>query len=169
MTEAQAATFPPSLAEKTEKPGTSSPIPQTEYPALTAEHLKLKMRLAPLVQVDESLLRKLNPSNAPDINAPDIEHRHLASLKNIPYSERAMMSTKEPSVNSTAAWKVAFSRLLSNRDSLESENVIDWDDPEDPGVVLNAMAEDINKLWSDPTIRELLRAQKLRLEEMAGL
>lgn len=77
---------------------------------------------------------------------------------------------REMYVNSTGQWKHIFSRLVKDvRDSFDSENMIDWDDTNDPGVILHACADDIKKLWHDPTIQTLLEMQKLRIEEVAGL
>lgn len=149
MTEAQTQLLNPS--------DDSSPI----YPALTPEHLKLKMRLSPLVHVEEALWRKLSPERTLDFEAT-----HLSSITNIPhYSEQ-----KEWSVNSSTPWKTAFTRFLSNgRDSVDSGTDIDFNDPSDPAVILHNCAEDMIRLWNDPTIKDLLRAHRLRLEDMPGL
>ncbi|KAJ4000650.1 guanine nucleotide binding protein, alpha subunit [Lentinula boryana] len=140
---------------------TSIPDTENEFPTLTAEHLKLKMRLSPLLQVEESLWRRLSPSSAVEFEAS-----HLASITNVPHSTRP----KEVYVQSSMAWKSTFSRLLSTstRDSVESDTGIDFDDPKDPGVILNNCAEDMIKLWHDPTIRELLNASGIRLEDTPG-
>ncbi|KAJ3971688.1 guanine nucleotide binding protein, alpha subunit [Lentinula raphanica] len=139
-------------------------IPEAEneqLPTLTAEHLKLKMRLSPLLQVEESLWRRLSPSTA-----VQIETSHLSSITNVPLPTRP----KEVYVQSTMPWKSTFSRLMStsSRDSSESDTGIDFDDPKDPGVILNNCAEDMIKLWHDPTIRELLSALRIRLEDTPG-
>jgi guanine nucleotide-binding protein subunit alpha len=123
-----------------------------DYPQLTAEHQTLKMRLSPLVQIEESLIRKLTLSGAAE------------------YLNDGRNYAKEVTVNSTLGWKNAFSRLVRDgRDSVESDLLIDWDDPNDPGVVLNACADDIKRLWHDPVIQRLLDVRKLRVEEVAGL
>jgi guanine nucleotide-binding protein alpha-1 subunit len=122
-----------------------------DHPTLTADHQTLKMRLSPLVQVEETLVRKLTMSG---------NSKYVDNGRN----------TKEVSVNSTTGWKNAFSRLVRDgRESVESEFLIDWDDPNDPGVVLHACAEDIKRLWHDPIIQRLLEVRKLRVEEVAGL
>ncbi|KAJ3988831.1 guanine nucleotide binding protein, alpha subunit [Lentinula detonsa] len=139
----------------------SIPDTETEFPTLTVEHLKLKMRLSPLLQVEESLWRRLSPSSAVEFEAS-----HLASITNVPHSTRP----KEVYVQSSMAWKSTFSRLLSTstRDSVESDTGIDFDDPKDPGVILNNCAEDMIKLWHDSTIRELLNVSGIRLEDTPG-
>jgi hypothetical protein len=65
-------------------------------------------------------------------------------------------------------WRLVKYSLLGQA-SIDSGADIDWDNPNDPGVVLNACAEDIVKLWNNPTVKELLSQQKIRLEDMSGL
>lgn len=141
----------------------NSPIPTADLPTLTPEHLRLKMRLLPLQQVEENLLRRLSSAGSAEIEAT-----HLSPMTNLPYSGRAAKG-KEVTVNSTSQWKGAFSRLLSHaRSSFESGADINFEDPNDPGVILHACAEDMIQLWNDPTIKALLSARKQRLEDMAG-
>lgn len=137
----------------------SSPTVTTpkEYPPLTSDHLKLKMRLAPLTQVEAALIRRLLP---PD----QVEGLSRSNLTAPPFHQ-------EISVNSSAAWKNAFNRLIRNsggRDSCDSID-LNWSDPQDPGVVLHACSDDMVKLWVDPTVRKLMEIEKMRPEEMAGL
>lgn len=124
-----------------------------EYPPLNPDHLKLKMRLAPLLQVEAALMKKLLPSG------------------HVPHSSNPAQSfptQQEISVNSSASWKNTFNRLMG-RNSCDSADLIDWSDPDDPGVVLNACAEDMKRLWTDPVIQALMKVEKMRPEEMAGL
>jgi guanine nucleotide-binding protein alpha-1 subunit len=148
--------------------GSSSASSKTlKYPTLTPEHFKLKMRLSPLQQVEEILLRRLRPTGSAELEATQ-----LSSTTNLPYTGRTRNNSAEIVVNSSTPWKNAFSRLLSSataRSSLESSQGIDFDDPQDPGVVLHACADDMIRLWNDPTVKELLRVRKTRLEDMAGL
>ncbi|KAG6379714.1 guanine nucleotide binding protein, alpha subunit [Boletus reticuloceps] len=126
-----------------------------EYPPLTPDHLKLKMRLAPLIQVEAALIRKLLPLD-------QVEDLTRSNLTSFPFHQ-------EISVNSSAGWKTAFNRLLRNgRDSCDSMDLINWSDPDDPGVILHACSDDMIKLWADPTIRKLMEVEKMRPEEMAG-
>ena len=116
------------------------------------------MRLAPLIQVEAALIRKLVP---PD-QVEDFSRSHLSSP---PFPQ-------EISVNSSTGWKTAFNRLLRNtngRESCDSVDLINWSDPDDPGVILHACSDDMIKLWADPTVRRLMEIEKMRPEEMAGL
>lgn len=110
----------------------SSPTPEPDLPMLTPELLKLKMRLSPLLQVENSLWSRFSPEDGAQM--------HLASITNTPITR-----TKEAYVHSALAWKSAFSRLMSSstsRSSVDSEQGIDWDDPKDPGVILHNSAGD---------------------------
>jgi hypothetical protein len=145
-------------------PQFNSPIPTPELPTLSPELLRLKMRLLPLQQVEENLLRRLSSAASSEFEAT-----RLSPMTNVPYSSRAGKH-KEITVNSTSHWKDAFGRLLATaRTSFQSSENIDFEDPNDPGVVLHACADDMIQLWNDPTIKALLSARKQRLEDMAGL
>lgn len=136
-----------------------------DYHSLTPEHLKLRMRLLPLHQVEEALLRKLTPPGSIEFEAT-----HLSSVANFNYATPSTRTRKEIAVNSTSQWKGAFSRVVANtiRSSMDSGMDIDFDDPNDPGIVLHACAEDMIRLWNDPTIKGMLKTRKIRLEDKAG-
>lgn len=136
-----------------------SPTLSPDLPTLSAEHLKLKMRLAPLLQIEQVLVRRLSPDHP----------EHLVSMTSSPYGERSPKRSAEFSINSSSSWKAAFGRVLTGvRASFDSDRAIDWED-DDPGVIIHACMEDMQKLWSDATVQALLEHQKIRLEEMAGL
>ncbi|KAF9467322.1 guanine nucleotide binding protein, alpha subunit [Collybia nuda] len=158
MSEVQAATAPP-------QPRPTNAAPAPSYPKLTPEHLKLKMRLSPLQQVEEALLRRLTP-----VGSADFEATRLSPVTNLPYSNRLTVTGGEVAVNSSTPWKTAFTRLMASttRTSFDSAQEIDFDDPKDPGVILNACAEDMIRLWNDSTIKEILNVRNLRLEDLAG-
>lgn len=77
---------------------------------------------------------------------------------------------KEIAVNSTTPWKNAFNRLIrTERTSFDSQDGVDWEDPEDPGAILHACSQDLIHIWSNPMVQELLESQNVRLEESSGL
>ncbi|KAJ7594684.1 guanine nucleotide binding protein, alpha subunit [Mycena floridula] len=127
--------------------------PIIEYPELTPEIHRLKIALSPLARVEEALWRKLSPEQTLQYQS------HLSPVTNLP-------EITERSVNSSVSWKNAFGRLMSanERTSLD----IDFDDPQDPAVVLSNCAEDMKRLWNDPTTKKLLAAHQLRLEDKPG-
>ncbi|KXN84487.1 Guanine nucleotide-binding protein alpha-4 subunit [Leucoagaricus sp. SymC.cos] len=122
-----------------------------DLPALTVEHFRIRQRLLPLLEIENTLIRQLSP-----VTSRQKSSGHRLSLK-------------EVAVNSATSWKECFQKLMNNeRDSLDSEALVDWDDPSDPGKVLNACLEDMIRLWNDPVVQELLDKLKLRMREQAG-
>ncbi|KAG5638788.1 hypothetical protein H0H81_010017 [Sphagnurus paluster] len=140
---------------------TSASDPSEDFPIITPAHLRIKMQLAPLQQVEEALLRKLTP-----VGSAEFEATHLSPLTNMPYATRAHHAAQELQLNSTTQWKAAFTKLISARASQESQDI---DDPKDPGAILHACKDDIAALWNDPVIRRLLEVKKLRLQDLGGL
>ena len=106
----------------------SSPPPSGSWLRLTPEHLKLKLRLLPLLQVEESLVRKLTPPGS-----PEFESTHLSQITNLPTHlvGNSNAKGKELAVNSQFAWKGVFSKFIpSSRDSFDSADLVNWEDPE---------------------------------------
>ncbi|KAJ7128961.1 guanine nucleotide binding protein, alpha subunit [Mycena crocata] len=140
----------------------SSPTPPSPddpvYPTLTPELLTLKMRLLPLQQVEEALLGKLTPGGS--IKSPN------PPLTELPQSTRG---SQEVSINSATPWKGAFSRLMNNvRTSVDGPEVLEPQDSRDARQLLHACSEDMIRLWTDPTVKHVLKVHRLRLEDMAG-
>ncbi|KAG7090957.1 hypothetical protein E1B28_010025 [Marasmius oreades] len=131
-----------------------------QVPLLTPEQLKLKMRLSPLTQVEEALMRRLSPSS------PAGSLALLSTTTSFPFPSNR---SKEITVYSASGWKGAFAKFVAGmtRSSMDSQD-INFDDPEDPGVILHNCSEDMVKLWNDEGIRRLLESQNLRLEDMSG-
>ncbi|KAF7349227.1 hypothetical protein MSAN_01712100 [Mycena sanguinolenta] len=136
-----------------------------DSPVVDDELATLKMRLSPLIRVEEVLMQRLIP-----IGPDKSDAARLAQLTNIPYSELPRNVNREVAVHSANPWKDVFKRLkgIDDNESFDSEKAIDWEDPTDPGVVLHALAEDMKALWSNQTVQALLDRQNLRLQEAAG-
>ena len=99
--------------------GSSSPAGDN-VPKLTAEHLKLRLRLLPLLQVEDSLIRKLTLAGT---TSP--EATRLAQISADP---DANYREKEVAVNSHFVWRGMFSRMMgTRRDSLD-EPAVEHDD-----------------------------------------
>ncbi|KAJ7647554.1 guanine nucleotide binding protein, alpha subunit [Roridomyces roridus] len=144
-------------------PGPDEPV----YPEISSELRTLKMRLSPLQQVEEALLAKLTPGAAfkdrlyaqVDVDEP---------LTNGPESTRGGNPAAEVAVQSGAPWKGAFNRLIANaRGSVDGPEV-EAQDSREARQLLQACSEDVIRLWSDPTVKEVLKVHRLRLEDMAG-
>lgn len=92
---------------------------------LTPDHLKLRLRLLPLLQIEEVLIRKLTPAGSLEYEAT-----HLAQITNIPNAARH--KEKELAVNSQFAWKGLFGKSMTgpSRMSFDDGDGIDWNDPD---------------------------------------
>jgi len=119
---------------------------------LPPEILALKLRLLPLRQVEMALLGKLTQGAKLTGETPDDEP-----------------SPAEISVNSTAPWKKAFSRLVNNlRDSIDGPEVVEPSDSREARELLHACSGYMLRLWTDPIVKQVLKIHRLRLEDLAG-
>ncbi|KAJ7232777.1 guanine nucleotide-binding protein alpha-4 subunit [Mycena haematopus] len=141
-------------ASSLEPPNPDDPV----YPPITSELLTLKMRLLPLQQVEEALLNKLTPGAS------------LGKAYTAAPDDPLPGGTQEVSVHSAAPWKGAFSRLMNNvRGSVDGPETNEPQDSREARQLLHACSEDMIRLWNDPTVKEVLKVHRLRLEDMAGL
>ncbi|KAF7302485.1 hypothetical protein HMN09_00882800 [Mycena chlorophos] len=128
------------------------------FPRVDSELVALKMRLSSLLEVEQQLMKRLSvPGEVEPTERP------LAS------SSRRHQP-RELAVNSTVVWQGVFRRTGdgNGRESLDSDHLVDWDDPEDPGVKLHACRDDLKRLWEHPTVQAILEKQSIRLQESAG-
>lgn len=126
-----------------------------EFPGLSQEHLMLKRRLSPLVQVESALIRRLSPVQHGEREPDESEESPCGA------------SLKEVAVNAAAQWKECFRSLAGSGRILKNE--LDWDDPNDPGRLLHCCSGDMIKLWKDPSIQQLLKKLEIHMENHAGL
>lgn len=115
-----------------------------------------------LVEIGDELTHRLGT----------LEDDHLASTTQTATTISTLFrrrAGKELALNSTVAWKNSFMRNLSNRESYETQEAVDWDDPDDPGVILHQRADDMRRLWAHPTVHAILERQGIRLQELPGL
>ncbi|KAJ2917898.1 hypothetical protein MD484_g2520, partial [Candolleomyces efflorescens] len=144
-----------------------------DIPQIPPELLKRKIKLAPLLNVEGTLIRRLTPEGSGETEATQLGGGTSGGAGGSGGVGTGGKSSvvKELAVNSTKPWKDTFNRLVlgEGRDSFESEDAIDWDDPEDPGRILHDLSDDMIKLWNDPITQVLLEKQSLRMQELAGL
>ncbi|KAJ6489666.1 guanine nucleotide binding protein, alpha subunit [Mycena vitilis] len=138
-------------------PSARSSVSSHESLRLDAELVQLKMRLVPLLDIEKGLLKRLS---LPGSSEWEPTERPLATAKR--------RQSREIAVNSTVAWKAAFTRMAEDRQSFDTDHLVDWDDPEDPGVLLHTRNEDMKRLWAHPTVQAILEKQSIRLQELAG-
>lgn len=142
-------------ADYDEGPSTSQAA-QRRSPHPTSELLSIVSRLDPLMQVEQSLIRRLTMAGSAETEATHLKPPPKPVFKEI-------------AINSTTPWKNAFNRLVrTERTSFDSQNAIDWEDPEDPGIILHACSQDLIHIWNNPLVHELLQSQNVRLEESSG-
>lgn len=110
---------------------------------------QLKEHLAPLLALENTLIRLLNGDDIDD---------------------NISISSKEIYVRSGAPWKRAVAKLRGSANTAASpERTSDFAKADDePANVLIAHKLDMITLWRDPEIREVLARRKLRLEESSG-
>jgi hypothetical protein len=116
------------------------------------------MRLLPLLHLEQSLLKRLDPSGE------DFEATQLGS--------NWLTSGKELFVRASSDWKEKLARLRrrsNDTGTSDRQHDEDFDDPDDPEHVIHACREDMLALWHDPVVRQVLRIGGVRLEEMPGL
>ncbi|KAJ2936821.1 hypothetical protein H1R20_g274, partial [Candolleomyces eurysporus] len=163
-------------AQKALQSSSSSSI--EDLPQIPTELLKRKLKLAPLLTVEGTLIRRLTPDGSPETEATQLARSNGGTIGQNgdggTGSPRGGAGGKPPvvkelAVNSTKPWKDTFNRLVhGERDSFESGDAIDWEDPEDPGRILHDLSDDMIKLWTDPITQLLLEKQNLRMQELAG-
>ncbi|KAJ7224737.1 guanine nucleotide binding protein, alpha subunit [Mycena haematopus] len=127
--------------------------------------LALRTRLLAVLEIEDALKRRLA---TPD----DVDSLHELPSPTSPSPTKSTMfhrrTNKEVVVNSSVAWKHVFMRDGLGRDSIDTQNVVDWDAEDDPGPVLHAQSADMQRLWEHPTVRAILDRQGIRLQESAG-
>ncbi|KAJ7685901.1 guanine nucleotide binding protein, alpha subunit [Mycena rosella] len=124
------------------------------------ELLALRTRLLPLLQIEDTLERRL--SSTDDSRSADGPANPRSP------TNPARRAGKEVAINSAVAWKKVFMRDPAGRDSVDTQNVVDWDDPDDPGAMLHACSGDMQRLWAHPTVSAILAGQGIRLQESSG-
>lgn len=133
------------------------------YPPLGPDQLKLKMKLSPLLNMEDTLIQKLAPNSQHHIRGETVDPV-LGDASNVPEAPAAPIRT-ELTLNSRSTWKTAFKKWTKGGTSEE----IDFDDPTDPGRVLFACKEDAIALWTDPVVRQILDISRVRPQDQGGL
>jgi len=131
------------------------------YPPVGPEQLKLKMKLSPLLRMEDALTQKLAPNAQHHIKGESPDHV-FDSASAVPEAPAVPIRT-ELTVNSRSTWKSAFKKWTKG-----GVEEIDFDDPTDPGRVLFACRDDITALWTDPVVRQILEIARVRPQDQGG-
>jgi len=119
-----------------------------ELPSLDQGIRELKMRVLPLLQIEEQLKKRLGAMSDGEATITPGGH--------------------EPAASPT--WRRHFGRLLG-RNERDDDSIasIDLNDSNDPACVLSLCQDDMRKLWQNPIVRRILKQLDIRLESESGL
>lgn len=148
-------------AQKYEHDHSSAQGPRKGPSYLTQDLLEIKARLAPLLQVERTLIRRLTGGGS-ELIPTQTDQTSRGGYNS------SKQGLKEIAINSTIPWKNAFNRLVrtEERTSFDSADGIDWDDPEDPWPILNQCMHDMQQLWDSAGVKQLLVKQKIKPEDL---
>ena len=151
----------PTLSDAVPEPGPSKPTPRLSNLSLatnapgnpsssqTAFHHTLRLRLAPLAEIESNLSKQLTQS---------------------------CLSTdmlKEPMVHSYTAWMKHFGYRSSSNSASSSQaaspvSTVGLHFEDEAERVISVCKDDIMALWNDKVVRRLLKERKVRLELEGG-
>ncbi|KAH7910678.1 guanine nucleotide binding protein, alpha subunit [Hygrophoropsis aurantiaca] len=127
----------------------------------------LKMRLTPLRHIEALLIAKLIPANEDDaLSQPGSSSLSNYKTHRSRSSERSWRS-QEVFVRPGATWKGALAKSTrANGPPISPDSALGIRD--EAQEVLHSCSDDIQTLWNDKLVREVLRRRKIRLEEFPG-
>lgn len=125
--------------------GRAPPAVRFSTSPLTDAHRKMRMRLSPLLPIEEQLSKRLFPE----------AHERLHDV----------------CVPAGSGWKSMLASLSNGGVAApaEKERRPGTADRDDPTAVLAACKDDIVALWEDPVVRAVLKKHNVRLQDMPGL
>ncbi|KAF7312813.1 hypothetical protein MKEN_00964700 [Mycena kentingensis (nom. inval.)] len=138
---------------------------------LDADLVSLRARLLPLLQLEEVLTERIaNPEHDPSTAPPSTPSRIPSFSFSLRRAGKEKEKGKEVAVNSSVAWKRGFTREHgdSDRVSVDTQNLVDWDAADEPGALLHANSEDLERLWGHPGVKDILMRRGVRLQEESG-
>ncbi|KAH7106855.1 G-protein alpha subunit [Auriculariales sp. MPI-PUGE-AT-0066] len=129
--------------------------------SLTPDLKRIRMRLSPLLRVGDELGIKISPEYY-DPKSPDIKYSTTVSTS---FNIAAQSGARELTVRSGSGWKAAFGAKVNGQPITRAGA----SSPEDEAArVLQACADDIWALWTDPIAKEIMKKRRVRLQEMSG-
>ena len=132
-------------------------------PELEALHARLRN---PVEQLYTHLIRRLTHTGSSEVEATLLPSANAGPVRN---------ALKELAINSTIPWKAAFNRLLmkGDRSSTSSRSSRDpseiWNDPNDHGFALQALAPDMIALWNSKDTQTILAEHRICMVVLPGL
>ena len=138
------------------------PPPHTYH--FTDQHRLLRVRLAPLRRVQVDLEKKFGQAS----------QEVYSSNPMIPvgHEGRVQSHFREFGIISRNGWKTALDMLrFGQKHDSHVESALRKKGEEDYEIadVLASCRQDMENLWSDPVVRQILKQQKTRIEDSSGL
>jgi hypothetical protein len=158
---------------------------------LTDEHRRIRMRLSPLLAIEESLSRRLH-STFPDhsywIPSPSsskasgslpspLSRNHsygagqsqtAQNPQGLPFTNLRRGSSNELCVRAGSDWHNILA-AATTKDDRRGGRTKRENGSDDPTAALAACRDDIAALWADPTVKVLLDEQGIQMEYESGL
>ncbi|KXN83195.1 Guanine nucleotide-binding protein alpha-4 subunit [Leucoagaricus sp. SymC.cos] len=131
------------------------------------KHKQLRLRLAPLHQVQQELEQQLGAASA------EIYAAMPGSAA--PFEPRTPSGRRAPhefSINSSNGWKSALDKLRkgpgNRQEASNGTNRVSKDVEEEIAEIIAGCREDIKSLWDDSIVKEVLARRKARIEDAPG-
>lgn len=131
-----------------------------DHVQLNEEHDGLRQRLERLRIVESKLMAQ--------IRAPAEEGDGFAQRVVQTYDDEGYMSQEPKELAVRPNWKQPFQRLRLAKPRTSIDSSLDDEYVDEPTETIYELRQDMIKLWNDPTVRELLRSRKVRIEEISG-
>lgn len=176
-----ASNTPPDSPDSTTGPSfAAEPAPPL---ALTDKHALLRLRLAPLRQVENELRRLLGAASSEagaadggGMRATPFDEAYTAGAQNGPSVRSRSSADRDLCLRSNRSWKDALNARRVSAGSGPGSRAVSpgpgsREDPErdDATEVIAGCREDMRALWEDEVVREMLARQRMKLEDSAGL
>ncbi|KAJ3562857.1 hypothetical protein NP233_g9319 [Leucocoprinus birnbaumii] len=131
------------------------------------KHKQLRLRLAPLQQVQRELEQQLGAASTEIYSSPTT---HPAPFE--PPTPSRRRAPNEFSINSSNGWKSALGKFRKGPgerpEAPNGTNKVSKDVEEEIAEIISSCREDIKSLWDDSIIKEVLARRKARIEDAPG-
>ncbi|EIN06507.1 G-alpha-domain-containing protein [Punctularia strigosozonata HHB-11173 SS5] len=163
---------------------------------LNDDHRRIRMRLSPLISIEQTLTRKLMPSISEHgslaATTTSYTYSNATQANSEGVSSTRRRSVQEVCVRAGSGWKGILTKATGNQlhtrtssDTSSFSGSDEWSEPsekervrkgsrpvtgnrDDPTMALAQCKDDIVSLWEDPNVQQVLKKWGVRLREMPG-
>jgi hypothetical protein len=159
----------------------SSPLSSPRRPSLSLSQFNLneedqiafgniRAQLSPLLALEDRLVNILSH---PDENSGEATHLDYSTLNVNPQNAMIRAPSIRKEVGIGGGWKKALGKFGGKKngrvETVSVGGLVNWTlDPDDPIHILQRCTPDMESLWHDQRVREILRARRVRLEDNPG-